>query len=184
MDVFAVYFSSGRDAMAQYLLSHLGVKLDELSGEEIDDAQSALDLDEREIVTIQPEGSNWCVLLGDISLAFNEEKTEQCLSAASKGGEVLMILSQDVTGGAWFEYHKDGQLHRKWVEIESEVEANIGEPLNDFDAEHFTDEIDEEEGPPDTWELVELAEGITGIPWDDLSAPGTLYRLPAQEEKE
>ena len=180
MDVFAVYFSGGRDAMSQYLLAHHGVKLDELAGEEIDDAQSALELDEREIVTVQPEGSNWCVLLGDISLCFDEEPGAH-LSAASKGGEVMMIFTQDVTGGAWFEYHKGGQLRRKWMEVESEVEANIGEPLNEFDAEHFTDEIDEEEGPPDTWELVELAEAITGIPWDSLSAAGTLYKLPSKD---
>ena len=181
MDVVAIYFSGGKAAMEQYVLAQHGVKLDELAGESVDNAEALLELEERKIVTVQLENGNWCVLLGEISLVFDEEKTGQSLSAASKGGEVMMIFEQDVTGAAWIEYHKDGQLRRKWVAIEGELEANIGEPLNDFDAGKFGDEIDEDEGVPDIWEMVELAEGVTGIPWESLSAPGTVYQLPPEE---
>ncbi|MBQ5459754.1 MAG: hypothetical protein IIT59_04490, partial [Rhodocyclaceae bacterium] len=61
MDVFAVYFSGGKDAMAEYLRAHHSFNLDRHSGEEIDDAEAELELDEGKIVTIQPEGSDWCV---------------------------------------------------------------------------------------------------------------------------
>ena len=50
------------------------------------------------------------------------------------------------------------------------LEANIGEPLNEYDAKMFTDEVDEEEGPPGIWELEELAQAVTGIAWERFSA--------------
>ena len=46
MDVFAVYFSGGKDAMAEYLRAHHSFNLDRHSGEEIDDAEAELELDE------------------------------------------------------------------------------------------------------------------------------------------
>ena len=184
MDAFVIYFSGGKAALDAYLLAQHGVKLDELASEKVDNVNAEFEIGERKIITFQPEGSNWHVLTGDIELVFDEEKTGRSLAVASKGGEALMIFDQDVTGAAWFEYHKDGQLRRKWAEIESEVEANIGEPLNEYDAKMFTDEVDEEEGPPGIWELEELAQAVTGIAWERFSAPGVMYRMPPEDEED
>ena len=184
MDAFVIYFSGGKAALDAYLLAQHGVKLDELAGEKVDDVNAEFEIGDWKIITFQPEGSDWHVLTGDIQLVFDEEKTGRSLSAASKDGEALMIFEQDVTGAAWFEYHKDGQLRRKWANIEGEVEANIGEPLNENDAKMLTDEVDQEEGAPDFWELEELAETVTGIDWERFSAPGTMYQMPPEDEED
>ena len=176
-NLYAIFFSN-KKALASYVLTRHGVDINKQRGEKVTDALDAAEsLDADQFVVRSPRG-RWCVLMGSIDHILDDscgDIAEQ-LSAVSEKDEVLLLTSNDTSGGLWFEYHKNGTLKRRWVCACGEVEQNEGKPLNDFDAKTFGTAIDEEEGAPDTDVLVKIAELITGLDWDALAATGTVYR--------
>ena len=176
-NLYAIFFSGGKKALAKYLLTRHGLDINASQGEKVPDAlDEAENVDANQFVVRSPRG-RWCVLMGSIDHCLDDGLGDigEQLSAASEKGEVLLLTANDTSGGLWFEYHKNGQLKRRWLCADGEVEHNDGEPLNDFDAQTFGAEIDEEEGTPETDILVKIAELITGLAWATLSGSGTVY---------
>jgi hypothetical protein len=115
------------------------------------------------------ETDNWLVYAADINQVLeHEEKLTEKLSPLSKNTKLFMWLTQNVTGALWFEYHENGELKRKWFEIEGEVQSNIGAPLPEEVKGMFTSEEDED-GERDEREVIKVAEKITGINWETLT---------------
>lgn len=176
MNLYVMYFSGNERQMREYLLQRYHLVLDKCPGKKVNNAlEAAIEADDSHLTVMASNTANWNVMMGNSAQCFDELLTDQ-LSAASKHGEILMMLSQDVTGGLWFEYHKDGDLRRQWICIEGEVHANIGRPLNDIDAENFTDCVDIE-NMPSFETLTKLAETITGVCFNDLQTSGIIYQI-------
>ena len=175
--IYTIFFSGGKKALAAYVQQRHGLDINGLRGEKVADAlDAAEDAGAEEFIVRSPRG-RWCALLGNIEHCIDEKLgdiTPQ-LSAASQGGEVLLLASEDTSGSVWFEYHKNGKLRRRWLCSDGEVESE-GKPLNDFDKRTFGAEISED-GPPETWPLSTMAEHITRLSWDALDGTGTVYHL-------
>ena len=180
-DICAIFFSGGRKAAAAFVQARYGMDITGQRGKRVVDALDAAgDADEGQFILCAPS-RRWNVLMGDVALADPEadDGISAQLSAASKttkDGQVLLIGAQDTAGVVWFEYHKGGELKRRWACAEGEVLSNDGAPLNDFDARTFGAEIGED-GAPESGTLAVLAEKITGIAWDALQKPGALFEL-------
>lgn len=105
--------------------------------------------------------NGWGVLYSDPSPYFEAEPTLR-LSELSASREVFFWLTQSAVAGLWFEYHADGALLRKWVEVESQVHVCEGEPLSQEPIGFFTADPDHE-GERDEWKLLEICEATTGV---------------------
>ena len=185
-DMYAIFFSGGRKAAAAFVQAQHGVNITKRRGKRVEDAlDAACDDDESQLILCAPN-RRWSVLMGSVAQVADEEGEDTALSrhlsAASKtgkdgaGSEVLFICSQDTAGALWLEYHRNGECLRQWACADGEVLANTGAPLGELDARTFGAEIGED-GPPESGTLMELAEKITGIPWDALCTPGAVFAL-------
>ncbi len=123
------------------------------------------------------ERKGWGLLFLDCRPLLGDDTTAK-LSAESKLGEVFFWLTESTTAGLWFENHRDGQLYRKWVEVESEVLENFGAPLPQEPPGFFNSAPDAER-ERDEYRLLELAEAVTGITTDELfDMPFLAFRRP------
>ena len=186
MGLYCVYFNDqfgGRAALAGYVQTRFGVQLGMdwggglPVGEHVSDAlDAALGADDGQFVVCTPHigsGGHWSVLMGGAQqcLEVNYGDIVAQLSAASAGGHVL--LACPLQAGAWFEYHTGGALQRRWAGASGVLHANMGVPLNSFDADFFGAYFDDD-AHEDSDILIELAHSATGISLDDLRAPGAL----------
>jgi len=127
--------------------------------DKISSSSNPLNLNIKEIGIAQ--FGEWCVLVLDCN-PFLESEATTVLTKYSNNTEIFFLLTESTSAGLWFEYHVNGQLIRKWVEVESQVAVNMGEPLKQEPYEFFTSEPDEE-GERDEWKLFELCEKVTQI---------------------
>lgn len=140
------------------------------NGEKVENLLEAV-LEDEELVGVAELGQTW-VLLSEPGRFF-EEGFSGFLSMLSENAKVFMLLSQNVTGGLWFEYHVKGAMQRQWVLIEGEVQSNEGSPLNDRDQTAFF-KYDEDS---EFWDAVLLMEEVMGVRWQDLEKAGSVYRV-------
>lgn len=178
MDIFALFFSDFKE-LEKYVFDYYGIKIGENAEEVEDSLEAVLEADangENKLAVIKYQ--NWGIFLVANVMQYEEG---QDFSPYSNNGELLMLLSQDTSGVLIFEYHKNGELKRRWSAVPSEEELeieNFGEPLNDTDI--FKDNYDLEEDEfyeIDIWSLVELVESITNIAWEETAKQGMLYNF-------
>ena len=110
------------------------------------------------------EIDGWGVLFTDC-LPFLEQEPK--LSRFSENTKIFFWLTESTSAGLWFEYHVNGVLIRKWIEIESKVLVNEGDALVEEPVGFFTSE-DDEDGERDEWKIVDLAEKVTKVPSEKL----------------
>lgn len=101
--------------------------------------------------------SDWIITLLDPEFCFNESFT-LTLSNFSKNINIFYALSQDVTGGLWFEYHQQGELKRQWIELEGNIVSSMGD-FTLLEQSFVSQECYER----DTWEIFKLVHDITGF---------------------
>ena len=103
---------------------------------------------------------DWVIVFADTA-HFLDGETLGLLKEWSKSRDIFMWLAQSTTAGMWFEMWRDGQLMRKWVEIEGVVEENTGTELPQETPGYF-DGSSREDGR-DEWSTSILAGEITGV---------------------
>jgi hypothetical protein len=113
--------------------------------------------------------SGWGVIFCDSGVFLGLEDALGKLSEASKGRRLFFWLTQSASGGLWFEAHEDGELKRKWLEVEGEVEENEGTPLPQ-EPEGFFNSDEDEEGERDEDALFELSDAVTGVSTEEVFA--------------
>lgn len=134
------------------------------SNEQIESDSDPMSLEENQIGIAQI--GDWGVLVSGCYL-FLEKEATPILTSFSDNTKVFFVLTESTSAGLWFEYHVNGELIRKWVEVESEVAVNFGEALPQEPGNFFTSEPDEE-GDRDEWKLFDLCEKVTQVSTEKL----------------
>jgi len=82
--------------------------------------------------------------------------------------QMKVYYEKDANGNEYIakqeRFFNNGQLIRKWIQVEGEVAVNIGDELPEEPKDYFNEEFTEEER--DEWSILALAEKITGISED------------------
>lgn len=113
--------------------------------------------------------SGWGVIFCDSGVFLELEDALGKLSEVSDGRRVFFWLTQSTSGALWFEVHEDGELKRKWLEVEGEVEENEGIPLPQ-EPDGFFNSDEDEEGVRDEDALFELSDAVTGVKTEEVFA--------------
>ena len=161
MDWIVIYFWN-----LEALKSFLGDKFKE--GKKVaNSAQTIIEGEDNELVMVNC--GEKVALIGNISHYIDDEDFSQKLQKASINSEVLFLYSQDVIGCVMLEHYRNGEVLRQWISSEGEIESDIGD--NSLYNLPNAEELDED-NDPDFWDLVEIAEEITGIDWDLMEGEG------------
>ena len=106
---------------------------------------------------------NWGIIFSEVDPFFQKDFNE-IFSKISKNKKMFTWLIESSSGGLWFDFFNNGQLIRKWIQVEGEVAVNMGDELPEEPKGYFNEEFTEEER--DEWSILALAEKITGISED------------------
>ena len=110
-------------------------------------------VEKHKLVSVSYE--TWNFVCMNIESCF-DDNFAQNLKKLSKNQELYMFAVNDSVNGLWFEQYKNGQLSRHWMEVDLEIEGNMGEYLP---AEHalnypFIDEPYEDVGQELFYEMI------------------------------
>lgn len=160
LSLCCVFISVGDDISALEIGQRLGIL--SATAKNIGQVNGALALGDR-VLGVGRSG-DWVLVCGHSGLFFGNDPAA-ALDEISRTGRVFMWLTQSVTGGMWFEFHQDGAMRRRWVQIEGEVMECAGEPLPEEPAGMFSESADEDR---DESHVIELGERVTGISFQSI----------------